>query len=116
MTTTDFATWFRQALTRRGWSQADFARASGIPSATVGAWYRGDRNPGPASSDIIAETLLLDRDEVLSIAGIRPVEPDDPEHVRELTGLLRRIVWTPERIRHVRAVLVDLAEHDPLPG
>lgn len=116
MATEDFATWFKRALTRRGWSQADFAKSAGIPHATVSAWYRGTRLPGPASSEIIAETLHVNRDEVLAVAGIRPVEHDDPEHIRELMGLLRRIAWTPDRLRFVRTVLLDLAAHTPTGG
>ena len=39
----------------------------------------------------------------------------DPEQVRELMGLLRRIQWSPERLRFVQNVLRDLAACDPVP-
>lgn len=115
MSAGEFGEWLKQQLKRRQWSQSRLAAAAGVTPTAVSLWLAGKRLPDAESCDKIAEALFLDRDEVLARAGLRPVAHDDPEHVRELTGLLRRIVWTPDRLRVVQNLLRDLAEYDPAP-
>lgn len=110
-----FGEWLKHQLARRQISQAEFARRTGVTATAVSLWLADKRKPDALSCDKIAEALFVSRDEVLARAGLRPVEHDDPEHVREFMALLRRIVWTPERLRFVGTMLTDLASHDPAP-
>lgn len=112
----DFDTWLQRQLKRREWSQSDFARAGRFSTSTVSDWVRGNRVPDPPSCDLIADALGMDVQDVLRHAGHLPDVPNDSEHVRELTALLRRIDWTPDRLRFVRTVLLDLATHTPTGG
>jgi transcriptional regulator with XRE-family HTH domain len=113
MNTAEFGRWLQRQLDRREWKQADFARRVSLSTGTVSHWITGKRIPDPPSCDLIADALGIDVTDVLRRAGHLPVVSDDPEHVRELTALLRRVEWTPERLRFVRNVLVDLVGHSP---
>lgn len=94
----EFAVWFLRQLRSRDWTQADFARKTGIATGTVSNWKRGIRIPDPGSCDVIADVLGVDRDLVLAVAGHRPeVDPisdDDPR--REMHALVDLIDWAPE--------------------
>jgi transcriptional regulator with XRE-family HTH domain len=116
MSANEFADWLKQQLIRRQWSQAVFARRAGVTDTAVSLWVSGKRLPDAESCDKIAEALFVSRDEVLARAGLRPVEHEDAEDVRELIGLIRRITWNEDRLRFVRSVLVDLAAHTPVGG
>lgn len=109
MDTTDFGRWLQSQLDVRRWSQADFVRRSGVGKTSVSSWIAGHKLPDAQSCDKIAEALFLDRDEVLARAGLRPVEYDDSDVVREFTALLRRIEWNQDRYEFVRSLLTDLA-------
>lgn len=105
-----FSEWFRHQLTRREWSQRDFARRSDLAPSTVSEWYRGTRLPDPESCLKIADALNIDPDLVLVMAGHRPnienLKPDDPR--TDLIALVRRVRWTPEREAIARAVLESM--------
>jgi transcriptional regulator with XRE-family HTH domain len=113
MDTPAFAEWFRKQLDRRGWSQADFARAAGLAHATVSTWYRGVRVPDPESCDRIADALHIDVETVLRMAGHLPPEPaDDPPEVAELIAMLRRVHWNADRMAGLRAIVRGYLEMD----
>jgi transcriptional regulator with XRE-family HTH domain len=108
MSTPEFADWFRRQLKRRGWKQADFVRASGVPSSTVSAWYRGVRVPDPPLCETIAECFDLPLDDVLVVAGHRiqtsEIPPDDPRS--EMIWLIeqmdeKKIEWALPIIRQL---------------
>lgn len=113
MTADNFGAWLQKQLNRRQWTQTELAKRAGVGQTTVSAWLRGARLPDALSCDKIADALFLSRDEVLARAGLRPVEHDDSDLVRELTELLRRIDWTPDRARLARTVLTGMATHTP---
>jgi transcriptional regulator with XRE-family HTH domain len=48
---------FKDALTRLGWSQADFADRAGLTRPTVSRWATGDVSPPPWAGAWL-ETLL----------------------------------------------------------
>lgn len=119
----DFPEWLRQELTQRGWRQADFARATGVDVSMISRWLHG-RRPDPASLERIAETLGLDLDGLLSMAGYRQPRRNDDPRVATLMAKVRQVEWTPERFLIVDALLEDLrqrsrripAEQAALPG
>lgn len=105
----DFGKWLKRQLHRREWSQARLAREAGVSPTAVSHWITGKKLPDAESCDKIAEAFFLSRDEVLSRAGLRPVEHDDSETVRELIALVRRIHWTPDRVNSARGMLQGMA-------
>lgn len=113
MSAETFGQWLQRQLQRRQWSQAEFSRRAGVSGTSISHWIGGRTMPDAESCDKIAEALFVARDEVLAWAGLRPVEHDDPEVVREFTELLRRIHWTPDRVNTVRLVLTGMAGFVP---
>jgi transcriptional regulator with XRE-family HTH domain len=105
----DFPDWLRQELTQRGWRQADFARATGVDVSMISRWLHG-RRPDPASLERVAETLGLDQDGLLSMAGYRQRPRNDDPRVATLVAKVRQVEWTPERFLIVDALLEDLRQ------
>jgi transcriptional regulator with XRE-family HTH domain len=105
----DFPAWLRQELTDRGWRQADFARATGVDVSMISRWLHG-RRPDPASLERVAETLGLDLDGLLSMAGYRQRPRNDDPRVATLVAKVRQVEWTPERFLIVDALLDDLRQ------
>jgi transcriptional regulator with XRE-family HTH domain len=105
----DFPDWLRQELTQRGWRQADFARATGVDVSMISRWLHG-RRPDPGSLERVAETLGLDLDGLLSMAGYRQQPRNDDPRVATLMAKVRQVEWTPERFLIVDALLEDLRQ------
>lgn len=105
----DFPGWLRQELTRRGWRQADFARATGVDVSMISRWMHG-RRPDPASLERVSETLGLDLDGLLAMAGYRQRPRNDDPRVATLAAKVRQVEWTPERFLIVDALLEDLRQ------
>jgi transcriptional regulator with XRE-family HTH domain len=105
----DFAAWLRQELTQRSWRQADFARATGVDVSMISRWMHG-RRPDPASLERVAETLGLDLDGLLAMAGYRQRPRNDDPRIATLVAKVRQVEWTPERFLIVDALLEDLRQ------
>ncbi|MDQ2654612.1 MAG: helix-turn-helix transcriptional regulator [Chloroflexota bacterium] len=105
----DFPAWMHQELTQRGWRQADFARATGVDVSMISRWMHG-RRPDPASLERVAETLGLDLDGLLAMAGYRQRPRNDDPRVATLVAKVRQVEWTPERFLIVDALLEDLRQ------
>lgn len=105
----EFPDWLRQELMQRGWRQADFARATGVDVSMISRWLHG-RRPDPGSLERVAETLGLDLDGLLSMAGYRQRPRDDDPRVATLMAKVRQVEWTPERFLIVDALLEDLRQ------
>ena len=104
-----FPAWLHQELTQRAWRQADFARATGVDVSMVSRWLHG-RRPDPASLERVAETLGLDLDGLLSMAGYRQQPQHDDPRIATLVAKVRQVEWTPERFLIVDALLEDLRQ------
>lgn len=59
-------------LTKRGWSQADFARRSGLTTGGVSMLLNQTRKPSTDTLAIIAQVFNLPLEEVYRIAGLLP--------------------------------------------
>lgn len=108
----EFWKWFRDQLDEREWTQADFARRSGLSNNVVSQWARAKRHPTPESCQLIADTFYLPLDEVLRAAGIRPVEDGRPEYITRFRGMIDRIIWTPDRIAGLSSLLETWIDFD----
>lgn len=107
----DFGRWLAAAIRERGINQAVFAERVGASETTVSRWINR-RVPDGAFIGPIAQVLMLDYDYVAGLAGYRPqgapaLDPETPEG--RIVPLVRRIAWTPERLRIVLAVLGAMA-------
>ena len=114
--TKEFSRWLRGQMDRREWGVTRMARELGVNHGIVSQWLSGDRNPSPASLDLIADKLVANYDELLTLAGHRPkgldeIDPDSP--VGRLCAKLRRVDWSdPQREPLVNAILTQMLEFD----
>lgn len=79
----DFSDWLQEELNRRGWSQADLVRASGISKGTVSRLISGTRSIGIDVCQALAQAFHLPPEDVLRIAGLLPDKPEEPPGLGE---------------------------------
>jgi len=80
MTETTWASWLRDALEQRGWTQARLVRESGglIKADRVSKWLSGKETPSHRLTLVTANTLHAAQSDALDAAGFVSV----PEHIR----------------------------------
>jgi transcriptional regulator with XRE-family HTH domain len=112
-----FPDWLKHELLRREWNMSDFARRAGISPSVIGRWVRGERIPDPQSCDLIADTLGVDVDRVLVLAGHRPNLEDLPltEEQTAIMALVRRVKLHPDRAALLRLMLEEWLRNDRQP-
>lgn len=100
----NFSDWLNQELKKRGWSQADLARASGKDSAVISNITNGRRGVGVELCRVIAEALKIPPETVLRAAGHLPPVPKKTEREEELLFLYRSFSEKEkeELIRYIR--------------
>jgi transcriptional regulator with XRE-family HTH domain len=109
-----FAGFVHGQLRLRDWNQSEFAQAVGVDHSVVSRWLKGDRTPSPAMVQHIAQTLGVDEDDLLQLAGYRHGPPSEviPE-LADLMAKIRQIYWTRDRYLAVDALLENLRQRDP---
>jgi transcriptional regulator with XRE-family HTH domain len=109
-----FANFVHGQMRLRDWNQSEFAQAVGVDHSVVSRWLKGDRAPSPAMVQHIAQTLGVDEDELLHLAGYRRGAPREvsPE-LADLMAKIRQIYWTRDRYLAVDALLENLRQRDP---
>lgn len=107
-----FRFWFRRQLLEREWTQADFARRSGIAHNVISQWATGRRLPSPESCQTIANHMYLPLDEVLRAVGIRPGVSRAPDHLTRIRAMIERVNWTPDRLNGLQSLLESWIEFD----
>jgi transcriptional regulator with XRE-family HTH domain len=109
----EFRDWFAHELRRREWTQADFARRSGVATSVVSRWMNLQATPEPSSCDIIADVFGIDYDFVLAKAGHRSsLDGEASEALDELMAKLRRMKLNATRERIIRNILDAYIEED----
>lgn len=89
------------------------ARLIGVGSTTLNQWTLGRKLPDAESADKVADALGVDRDFVLAMVGIRPVEDDDAPEVQEFVATIRRVDWSvPGRVEVMRGILDSMISFD----
>ena len=77
-TDTNFSGWLQEELKKRGMSQADLSRKSGLSTAAVSRIMGGSRGVGAEACTAIARALKLPPETVFRQAGLLPWEPEEP--------------------------------------
>ena len=71
-----FTEWLTQEMQKRGWSQAELARESGITKGALSHIFSGTRKPGVVMLKAISQAFNLPAEHVFRVAGI--LEPGRP--------------------------------------
>lgn len=99
-----FSKWLQGELARRGWNQADLARASRLAKSTISNILIMQRAPGPAVCLAIAAALELPPEVVFSRAGLLPELENTSQLQQEVEYKLSRL--TPDQ----QMVVLDLID------
>jgi transcriptional regulator with XRE-family HTH domain len=75
----------RKARLRKDWSQADLARATGLPEGSLGRWERGEHDPQGAAVVLIARATGRD----IEFFYVEGAADDDEEAAAEYRRGLR---------------------------
>lgn len=75
----EFARRLYELMLAKGWRQADFARASGLPRNAISVYLRGASLPNPESLKALAKALDVKPDELLPNYTESAIERDNPE-------------------------------------
>jgi transcriptional regulator with XRE-family HTH domain len=76
---------------KRGWKQADLARASNLDSAVISNIINGRRRMGEETGRAIAQALHLPAEEVFRAAGLLPPETKNDPLTDEAEYLLSQL-------------------------
>lgn len=86
-----FSNWILQELDKRGWSQSDLARASGLTRGGVSNIVNEKSSIGIDSATGIAKAFGVPVTEVLSAAGVIPKVPEATAEEEQLLYLFRQM-------------------------
>lgn len=86
-----FSNWILQELDKRGWSQSDLARASGLTRGGVSNIVNEKSSIGIDSATGIAKAFGVPVTEVLSAAGVIPKMPEATAEEEQLLYLFRQL-------------------------
>lgn len=88
----EFKEWVEQEMQKRGWKQAELARAGGMDPVTLNRILNMERKAGPDSCSAIARALGLPAEEVYRRAGLLPKLPDENSTLRRINLRLRELL------------------------
>jgi transcriptional regulator with XRE-family HTH domain len=102
-----FREWLQEELHQRRWRAVDLARRLEVPNGTISRWLSGERQPSPRYCEMLADTLGVDADFVLTLARHRlpsaAIAPDDPR--QRIIALVERINLTPSQAAGLEGML-----------
>lgn len=110
-----FSRWFKRQLWEHDWTQTQFARKANMSTTSVNNWAVGNRVPAPENCLLIAEALNVDADEVLAMAGHRPVpshELPEGDPRRALMAKVKRVKWNADRVAFMTSALDQMIAFD----
>ncbi len=105
MELTDF---IQQELKKRGWSQADLARRSGMTTGGISMLLTQTRKPSPDTLNILAKVFNYPPEKLFIIAGLLPKESEASSQKEELLYLFDQL---PEKERSdlLKYIRINLA-------
>ncbi len=83
----NFVNWLLNEMDKRGMSQADLARASGLSKTAISKIISESRAPGHEASSAIAKAFNFPPEIVFRKAGLLPEKGEEPPELKELTHL-----------------------------
>jgi transcriptional regulator with XRE-family HTH domain len=84
--------WLVEEMKKRGWSQRELSRRSGLPQSTLSQAIRGKRKITPDVCTGIAQALGESPEYVMRLAGILPpASLEDDSTLQELIELVRHL-------------------------
>lgn len=91
--TTFFSEWLQEELEKRGWSQSELARRSGLTRQTINTLIKGRSEPQAETCLAIARGLNVPPETVLRAADLLPElpVPDRDPTLQELMDLMKRM-------------------------
>lgn len=97
----EFFEWLKKELDKRGWSEADLARKSGMPQSIISGARRGTQAMGIISTNKIADALGVPQVTVAIMAGL--IEPPGKRfNVNELN----------DQAKEIQAMLDDMSDQE----
>ncbi len=108
----NIAEWLKEELQKRGMSQADLSRKSGISAGHITKVLNGDRGLGEQALKGIAEAFHVPPELVFRKAGLLPQISENDEAKEELIFLFERLPDNEKRIilRQLQATILLLEQ------
>ena len=89
---TNFSDWLLKEMNKRGWSQADLARASGLNRQSVSDYVNLRRtNPEPEALVSLANAFKLPPETVFRAAGLLPQQTEETEIIQQISHLTKEL-------------------------
>lgn len=88
---TEFTEFIQAEMKKRGWSQADLARQTGMTTGGVSMLLNQTRKPSPDTLLTIASAFQLPPERLFREAGLLPKEPGNVAGKEELNFLLTEL-------------------------
>lgn len=89
--------WLQKEIEKRGWKQADLARAAQLDSAVISNLINERRKPGEESCTAIAHALQIPAEQVFRAAGILPKSNPRDERIERLLNRIEQLSDTDQR-------------------
>ena len=91
-----FSEWLQIEMDKRGWSQADCARAASLNRAVVNKLLNGKSRPQPTTLMALARAFKIPIETAYRAGGLLPPNPDSDDSMQELLYILKSI-QSPQR-------------------
>jgi len=86
-----FNDWLHDELNKRGWSNLELSKRSGVATSTISMIVSGQNKPGYNFCVRISRPLKLPPEIVLRKAGLLPKKPEDNELNEQLLFLFEKL-------------------------
>ena len=100
--------WLQSQLKKRGWSQGELSRRSGLSQPQISGLIAGSKDPSAEACRKLANVFEVTPETVMRLAGLLPSSADDDE-VAEAIELLRAM---PTEKRSLATRLVRMIYRD----
>jgi transcriptional regulator with XRE-family HTH domain len=87
----NFPQWLQLELDKRGWRQADLARAANLDSAVISNLINSKRGPGEETCQSIAKAFGIPPETVYRAAGLLPPISERDERIETILHLAEQL-------------------------
>jgi len=82
----EFARNLYRAIQKRGWTQTDLARHTGIGRDSISHYIAGRNMPGPVNAKRIADALNVPLEQIMPWIAMNPITGDTPDMEFKMIG------------------------------